>query len=114
MFEDLIASIKSLDTGAMDRCQLRLDNLTKPLGSLHSFEHLACQMAGITGQDRPRALQKSIILMAADHGVAAEAVSAYPQQVTAQMVHNFCQGGAAINVFAAHIGADLVLVDIGI
>ncbi|EGO62191.1 nicotinate-nucleotide--dimethylbenzimidazole phosphoribosyltransferase [Acetonema longum] len=105
--------IKPLDTAAMDQCQIRLDNLTKPLGSLHSFEHLARQMAGITGNPRPRSFQKSIILMAGDHGVAAEGVSAYPQAVTVQMIANFCRGGAAINVFAEHVEAGLVLVDIG-
>ncbi|WP_425058248.1 Nicotinate-nucleotide--dimethylbenzimidazole phosphoribosyltransferase [Sporomusa carbonis] len=114
MFEDIISLIKPLDSAAMDKCQLRLDNLTKPLGSLHHFEHLACQMAGITGNPRPRTLKKSIILMAADHGVAAEGVSAYPQAVTAQMISNFCHGGAAINVFAEHVCAELVLVDIGV
>ncbi len=114
MFEDIIASIKPLDTEAMDKCQLRLDNLTKPLGSLHHFEHLARQMAGITGNPRPKTLKKSIILMAGDHGVSAEGVSAYPKEVTAQMVSNFCNGGAAINVFAEHVSANLVLVDIGV
>jgi nicotinate-nucleotide--dimethylbenzimidazole phosphoribosyltransferase len=114
MFEDIISLIRPLDDKAMDQCQLRLDNLTKPLGSLHHFEHLARRMAGITGNPRPRNLKKSIVLMAADHGVAAEGVSAYPQEVTAQMVHNFCNGGAAINVFAAHVSARLVLVDIGV
>lgn len=105
--------VKQLDRQAMDQCQLRLDNLTKPLGSLHSFEHLVRQMAGITGNPRPRHLRKSIILMAGDHGVAAEGVSAYPQAVTAQMIANFCRGGAAINIFAEHAGARLVLVDMG-
>lgn len=114
MFDDINTLIKPLDLAAMEKCQLRLDNLTKPLGSLHSFEHLALQMAGITGNARPRNLKKSIILMAGDHGVAAEGVSAYPQQVTAQMVDNFCNGGAAINVFAQHVEADLVLVDMGV
>lgn len=114
MFDDINTLIKPLDLAAMEKCQLRLDNLTKPLGSLHSFEHLALQMAGITGNARPRNLKKSIILMAGDHGVAAEGVSAYPQKVTAQMVDNFCNGGAAINVFAQHVDANLVLVDMGV
>lgn len=114
MINDLIGRIEPLDNEAMEQCQLRLDNLTKPLGSLHSLEHLARQMAGITMQARPRTFKKSIILMAADHGVAAEGISAYPQEVTQQMVANFCQGGAAINAFARHVDADLVLVDIGV
>lgn len=114
MLESLITAIKPLDAAAMDACQLRLDNLTKPLGSLHGLEQLACRLAGITGDSRPRDIKKSIILAAADHGVAREGVSAYPQEVTPQMVINFCRGGAAINAFAKHAGADLVLVDVGV
>lgn len=114
MLERLIAGIGPLDKSAMDACQLRLDNLTKPLGSLHGLEQLAARMAGITRQARPRGLKKCIILMAADHGVATEGVSAYPPEVTTQMVVNFCRGGAAVNAFAGHVGAELVLVDIGV
>jgi nicotinate-nucleotide--dimethylbenzimidazole phosphoribosyltransferase len=114
MIKDIISLIKPLDAEAMDKCQLRLDNLTKPLNSLLGLETLARQMAGITGNPRPRAPQKSIVLMAADHGVAAEGVSAYPQEVTTQMIANFCNGGAAINIFADHVSANLVLVDIGV
>jgi len=112
--EQLIAAIKPLDSEAMDQCQLRIDNLTKPLGSLYGLEQLARKLAGITRQARPNQLKKSIILMAADHGVTAEGISAYPQEVTPQMVLNFCRGGAAINVFARHVSAELVLVDIGV
>ncbi len=114
MLDDIIMKIRPLDEQAMEKCQLRLDNLTKPLNSLYSFEYLARKMAGITGNSRPRNLKKSIVLMAGDHGVVAEGISAYPQEVTAQMVMNFCQGGAAINVFAQHVDAELVLVDIGV
>lgn len=114
MLENLISLIKPLDETAMEKCQLRLDNLTKPLGSLHSFEHIARQMAGITGQHRPKILGKSIIVMAGDHGITDEGVSTYPKAVTAQMMRNSCQGGAAINVFANHVDARLVLVDMGI
>ncbi|BBB90102.1 MAG TPA: nicotinate-nucleotide--dimethylbenzimidazole phosphoribosyltransferase [Methylomusa anaerophila] len=114
MLEDVITQIKPLDVQAMEKCQVRLDNLTKPLGSLHHFEHLACQMAGITGNPRPRTLPKSIILMAGDHGVAAEEPSAYPQETTAGTIGSLCNGGAAINVFADHVGANLVIVDVGV
>lgn len=114
MLYETIAAIQPLDAAAMQDCQQRLDNLTKPLHSLHGLELLARQMAGITGSPRPKHVQKSIILMAADHGVAAEGVSAYPQEVTRQMVHNFSQGRAAINILARHAGAELVLADIGI
>lgn len=114
MLSEIIAAIRPLDGESMAACQLRLDNLTKPLGSLHGLEHLAVRLAGITGRARPQDLKKTIILMAGDHGVAAEGVSAYPAEVTPQMVANFCRGGAAVNAFAAHAGAGLVLVDIGV
>lgn len=114
MINQILDSIKPLDAAAMAACRLRLDNLTKPLDSLGDFETLALRLAGITGQSQPQHLKKSMILMAADHGVAAEGVSAYPPEVTAQMVANFCAGGAAINIFAGHVGAELVLVDIGV
>jgi nicotinate-nucleotide--dimethylbenzimidazole phosphoribosyltransferase len=114
MLNETIAAIGSLDEAAMAACQLRIDNLTKPLGSLDGLERLAVRMAGITGRPRPQELGKYIILMAADHGVAAEGVSAYPREVTPQMVINFCNGGAAINALARHAGARLMLVDIGV
>lgn len=114
MFENIISLIKPLDVEAMEKCQLRLDNLTKPLGSLHSFEHIARQMAGITGHHKPKMLQKSIIVMAGDHGVMTEGVSQYPRAVTGEMMVNACQGGAGIHVFAEHAAAHLVLVDIGV
>jgi nicotinate-nucleotide--dimethylbenzimidazole phosphoribosyltransferase len=91
-FENVISAIKPLDNEAMEKCQLRLDNLTKPLGSLHYFEHLARQMAGITGNPRPRTLQKSIILMAGHHGVSPKVNS-------------------PIHTFAKHVSANLVVVD---
>ncbi len=113
MFEDIIAAIKPLDIQAMERCQLRVDNLTKPLNSLHSFEHIARQLAGITGNSRPRNLEKSIIIMAADNGVAAE-TSGDCEETTAQRIERFCQGSGVINVFAEHVQANPVLVDIGV
>jgi len=113
VFEQIISAIKPLDTEAMEKCQLRLDNLTKPLNSLQAFETLARQLAGITGVPRPRDLPKSIIIMAGDHGVAAE-IGAYPEQTTTEKIATYCQSGAAINVFAEHVAADLVLVDIGV
>lgn len=114
MIEDIISSIKPLDAMAMEKCQVRLDNLTKPLGSLHALEHLARQLSGITCNSRPRTLKKSIIIMAGDHGVAAEEISALPQAITANRIHHFSQGSAAINIFADHVAADLLLVDMGI
>lgn len=114
MLAETILQIKPLNVEAMEKCQVRIDNLTKPLMSLQEFEYLIRKIAGITGNHRPRSVKKSIVLMAGDHGVSVEGVSDCPQEVTAQMVMNFCQGGAAINVFAQHVNADLVLVDIGV
>jgi nicotinate-nucleotide--dimethylbenzimidazole phosphoribosyltransferase len=92
----------------------RQDLLTKPQGSLGRLEELAVKLAGITGQPVPRFSHKAIIVLAADHGVAAEGVSAYPQAVTAQMVQNFLHGGAAINVLARRTGARVVVADLGV
>ncbi len=109
-----ISSISDLPSEIMDQTQQRLDNLTKPPGSLGVLEAIARQVAGITGNPRPQVAKKTIILMAGDHGVVAEGVSAFPQEVTPQMVMNFINSGAGINVLARHAGADLVLVDIGV
>lgn len=92
----------------------RLDQLTKPQGSLGRLEELAIQLAGITGRPRPRLPRKAVLVFAADHGVAAEGVSAYPQAVTAQMVLNFLAGGAAISVLARRAGARVLVADLGV
>jgi len=88
--------------------------LTKPRGSLGRLESLSIQLAGILGQPLPEIRHKVIVTMAGDHGVVAEGVSAYPQEVTPQMVINFLNGGAAINVLARHVGARVVVVDVGV
>jgi nicotinate-nucleotide--dimethylbenzimidazole phosphoribosyltransferase len=113
MIEQVISSIKSLDEDAMEKCQLRLDNLTKPLGSLHSFEHLAKKLAGITGNPRPHDLKKSIVIMAGDHGIT-EAIPPDSRESTVQRINDCCTGRAAIQVFADHVAAKLVVVDIGV
>ncbi len=99
------------------RCKLhatRQNMLTKPQGSLGRLEELSIQLAGITGKSIPVIKDKVIITMAGDHGVVAEGVSAYPQEVTPQMVLNFLAGGAAINVLARHVNARVVIVDMGV
>ena len=112
--QQTINRIGRLPAGAGERAQQRLDSLTKPPGSLGRLEAIARQLVAITGAERPDARRKSVIVMAGDHGVTAEGVSAFPQAVTAQMVLNFLHGGAAINVLARHAGARLVVVDIGV
>jgi len=108
------AGLQDLDRELMDQARLRLDHLTKPLGSLGRLETLAQHLVGITRTLRPSLSRKVIFTLAADHGVTAEGVSAYPQAVTAQMVLNFLRGGAAINVLARQVGAEVVVVDMGV
>jgi len=112
--DELIKQIKPLDDKAMQLARARQDTLTKPQGSLGRLEELSIQLAGITGNPIPSIKDKVIITMAGDHGVVAEGVSAYPQEVTPQMVLNFLNDGAAINVLARHIGARVVIVDMGV
>jgi len=111
---DMIASIKPLDHEAMEQAKMRQQQLTKPPGSLGRLEDLAVQIVGITGQLAPAIERKAVIVMAGDHGVTVEGVSAYPSVVTAQMVLNFLRGGAAINVLAKLAGARVVVVDVGV
>ena len=106
--------IRPLDEAAMAAARARQDQLTKPLGALGRLEALSVQIAGITGALQPPLERKAVIVMAADHGVAAQGVSAYPQEVTPQMVLNFLRGGAAINVLAKQTNARVVVVDIGV
>ncbi len=98
---------------ATDDARRAYDAKTKPRGSLGRLEELGVRLAGIRGFV-PRSLEAAIVVAAGDHGVAAEGVSAYPSEVTAQMVANFAAGGAAINVLARQVGARLVVVDAGV
>lgn len=110
----VIEAIKPLDKKAMTQAQVRQDRLTKPQGSLGQLEELSVQLAGIQGKPVPQVKNKAIITMAGDHGVVAEKVGNWPQEVTAQMVGNFLGGGAAINVMARQAGVRLVVVDMGV
>lgn len=112
--EQTLKNIKPVGTGSFAATQKRLDNLTKPLGSLGRLEEIAKQLVAITGKDNPITDRKVVFTLAGDHGVTEEAVSAYPADVTLQMVYNFMRGGAAINVFARHAGAKIVVVDMGV
>ncbi|MBE3089960.1 MAG: nicotinate-nucleotide--dimethylbenzimidazole phosphoribosyltransferase [Actinobacteria bacterium] len=112
--QETIAKIKKPDSSLMKQVQARLDSLTKPRGSLGRLEELAKQIVSITGNLSPRIKRKAIIVMTADHGVVEEGISAYPREVTPQMVYNFLNGGAAINVLARHIGAEVLIVDVGV
>jgi nicotinate-nucleotide--dimethylbenzimidazole phosphoribosyltransferase len=112
--ERALRGIKPLDEKAMTAARTRQDTLTKPPGSLGRLEELSIKLAGIRGEPIPRINQKAIVTMAADHGVVADGVSAYPQAVTPQMVLNFLHGGAGINVLAKHVGARIIVVDMGV
>lgn len=112
--QNLIGRIQPIAESAAQLARARQDTLTKPQGSLGRLEELSIQLAGITGNAIPMMKEKVIITMAGDHGVVAEGVSAFPQDVTAQMVMNFLAGGAAINVLARSVGARVVVVDMGV
>lgn len=112
--KETITNIDEPDYALMNLAQKRLDNLTKPQGSLGRLEELAKQIVGITRNENPRIKNKVIFTLAADHGVAEENVSAFPKEVTTQMVYNFISGGAGINVLANHLGARVIVVDIGV
>jgi nicotinate-nucleotide--dimethylbenzimidazole phosphoribosyltransferase len=107
------ARIQSIDPAIARQTQMLLDDKTKPRGSLGVLESLACRLAAISGCAEPALPVKAVVVMAADHGVTEEGVSAYPAEVTAQMVANFARGGAAINVLARQAGAQVLVVDMG-
>jgi nicotinate-nucleotide--dimethylbenzimidazole phosphoribosyltransferase len=102
------------DARYVAEAKLQLDNLTKPAGSLGRLEGIASQMHTIFAGNVPLPLRRAVYVFAADHGVTEEGVSAYPREVTAQMVHNFIEGGAAINVLARLHDANLTVVDVGV
>jgi nicotinate-nucleotide--dimethylbenzimidazole phosphoribosyltransferase len=105
------AAVADADSEAAARARQAV--LTKPPGALGQLEALAVRLAGLQRRQRPRLERLSIVIFAADHGVAAEGVSAFPQAVTAEMVRNFARGGAAISVLARELGATLDVVNLG-
>jgi nicotinate-nucleotide--dimethylbenzimidazole phosphoribosyltransferase len=106
--------IGEMDAAVAAATQSRLDRLTKPQGSLGRLEQLAVQYCAIRGECKPAVPRGRVCTFAADHGVVDEGVSAYPRDVTAQMVLNFLRGGAGVNVLARHTGVDVRVVDIGV
>lgn len=113
-YEDTCKAITPLNRQLEPKVRAHLDDLTKPQGSLGRLEELALQVCLIQNTCQPALGKKRICCMAGDHGVAAEGVSAFPPEVTPQMVHNMLAGGAAINVLARHAGAELVVADLGV
>lgn len=112
--KEKINKIESIKQSYLDKAQKHLDILTKPLGSLGRLEELVKQIVGITENEAPIINKKVIFTLAADHGVTEEGVSAYPSEVTAQMVANFLNKGAAINVLADSCAAKVVVADLGV
>ena len=114
LLEQTLMAIGPLDAAARQAAEARQSQLTKPPGSLGRLEQLSVQIAGIQGTARPDVSRKALFVMAGDHGVVAEGVTAFPQDVTWQMVANFAAGGAAINVLGRQLGATVVVVDVGV
>jgi nicotinate-nucleotide--dimethylbenzimidazole phosphoribosyltransferase len=114
MFTELVREIVAPDPKWLKQARSHLDNLTKPLGSLGRLEDIAARFIAIRNGEIDQPLKKAAYVFAADHGVVAEGVSAYPKEVTRQMVLNFLQQGAAINVLARLHDAELTIVDVGV
>jgi len=114
ILDETLNKIHNVDRTLEPRIRARLDNLTKPPGSLGCLEDLVTQYALITNTEKPKSGKKRIYTFAADHGVVESGVSCYPKVVTRQMVLNMLAGGAAINVLSRHAGAEVMVVDMGV
>lgn len=114
LLEQTLKKIQPVDQSYCDKAQAKLDMLTKPQGSLGRLEEFARRYAAIRENLNPKIQKKAVFTFAGDHGVADEGVSAFPKEVTPQMVFNFIHGGAGINVIARHVGADVIVIDIGV
>ena len=114
LLDRTISAIGPLDADAMRAAEARQLQLTKPPKALGRLETLSIQLAGIQAKDQPVIESKAIAVMAADHGVTAEGVSAFPAEVTPGMVINFAAGGAGINVIGRHVGARVLVTDVGV
>lgn len=114
LLQETLSKIQPVDADLLAKAQARLDNKTKPLGSLGRLEEFARRVAAITGSLAPEMGKKVVFTFAGDHGVVEEGVSAFPKEVTPQMVLNFLRGGAGVNVLARHVGAEVRVVDVGV
>ena len=115
LLQETLLKINDLDKDVMAKVQNRLDNLTKPIGSLGRLESMVRQYAGIVGQDQPELPKHCMVITSADHGVARLGISAYPIETTLQMTANYLLSkGASANAFANFCGADLVVADMGV
>jgi nicotinate-nucleotide--dimethylbenzimidazole phosphoribosyltransferase len=114
LLTETLAAIRPVDPVMLEKAQAKLDKKTKPLGSLGRLEEFGCRFAAITGSLEPDTAKKVIYTFAGDHGVTEEGVSAFPREVTPQMVFNFLNGGAGVNVLARHCGIEVRVVDVGV
>ncbi len=115
VLDETLCAIEPADAGVMSEARERQDRLTKPRGALGALEDAAVRLAGITRSNPPQVPEPAAVaVFAGDHGVHAQGVTPWPQDVTAQMVANFLAGGAAVNAFAAQVGAEVVVVDVGV
>jgi len=112
--EEIIASLAPQDAPARSRARERLGQLTMPYWALGRLMDLAEDLAGMTGSLQPPVTRKTVLVLAADHGIVGQGVSRYPREVTCQMVRNFVRGGAGINVLARRAGAEVIVVDMGV
>ena len=115
LLDEVRGAIAPLDAEAMTAARERQDRLTKPRGSLGALESVSVQLAGLAGRcPPPLAEPAAVAVFAGDHGVHAQQVTPWPQEVTAQMVANFLAGGAVVNAYAAQVGAEVAVVDVGV
>ncbi len=115
LIDETLAAIRPPEQDALDAARRRHEQLTKPAGALGVLEDISVQLAGIAGTCPPPVPEPAAVaIFAADHGVHRRGVTPWPQEVTAQMVANFLAGGAAVNAFAAQVGAEVVVVDVGV
>jgi len=115
LLDETVAAVTPLRASAVAEARERQERLTKPSGSLGMLEDISAQLAGLAGECPPPLPEPAVIaVFAADHGVHAQGVTPWPQEVTAQMVANFLAGGAVVNAFAAQAGAEVVVVDVGV
>ncbi|WP_026118856.1 nicotinate-nucleotide--dimethylbenzimidazole phosphoribosyltransferase [Nocardiopsis ganjiahuensis] len=115
LLEETITAIGALNARAVEEARDRQDRMTKPQGSLGILEEISVQLAGLAGECPPPVPEPAAVaVFAGDHGVYAQGVTAWPQEVTAQMVQNFLDGGAVVNAFAEQVGAEVTVVDVGV
>src|ERR671914_730620 len=115
LIQQTVAAIRPPDDAAMARAREHQDRLTKPRGALGALEELSVRLAGLAGEcPPPIPAPATVAVFAADHGVHAQGVTPWPQEVTAQMVANFLAGGAVVNAFAGQVGAEVTVVDTGV